>query len=101
MRSLERQIRGLILIFLDQLYPDGASPAFIEGLLADWNIFACERTVIRELRWLMDRGYVEPKGTRPPAPVDRLGKFTITPKGKALLSGEIVDAGVLFEGLSP
>ncbi len=99
MRSLEKQIRGLILKFLDQLYPDGATAAFLEGLLADWRIFICKRSVLEELRWLMDRGYVEAKGVPLPAPVDRVDKFVITPKGKALLAGEMMDAGILLEGL--
>lgn len=68
MRSLEKQIRGLILKFLDQLYPDGATAAFLEGLLADWRIFICKRSVLEELRWLMDRGYVEARGGGPSGP---------------------------------
>ena len=99
MRSIERQIRGLILKFLDQLYPDWATAAFLEGLLADWRIFINRRSVYEELRWLMDRGYVETKGVSLPAPVDRVDKFVITPKGKALLAGEMMDTEILLEGL--
>jgi hypothetical protein len=99
MKSLERQIRGLILRFLEKLYPDGATVAFLEGLLADWQIFVYRQVVEEHLRWLINRGYVEAKGIKLPAPADKVGKFIITAKGKALLSGELIDAGVSFEGL--
>ena len=99
MKLLERQIRGLILKFLKQLYPDGATVAFLEGLLADWQIFVYRQVVEDHLRWLLNRGYIEAKGVTLPAPVDQIDKFVITPKGKALISGELIDAGVSFEGL--
>jgi len=99
MKSLEKQVRGLILKFLEQLYPDGATPAFLEGLLADWQVFICRREVLEHLKFLINRGYVEAKGIKLPAPADKVEKFVITPKGKALLSGEMMDAGVSFEGL--
>jgi len=99
MNLLEKQIRGLILKFLEQLYPDGATAAFIEGLLADWQVFICRREVLENLRFLIDRGYVEVKGIKLPSPFEKVEKFVITPKGKALLSGEMIDSGISLEGL--
>ena len=99
MISLEKQVRGLLLKFLNQLYPEGATAAFLEGLLADWQVFIGRSTVLKELRWLLDKGYIEAKGVTLPAPIDKIEKFVITPKGKALLCGEMLDVGISFEGI--
>jgi len=39
---LEAQVKGLVLRFLEKMYPDGLTVKFIEALLYDWGIFCTE-----------------------------------------------------------
>jgi len=94
---LEAQINGLILNFLNKMYPDGLTTKFVEALLYDWGIFLTEEQLLKEhVKYLLQKGYVEGQDVELPAPVQKVKKIRITPRGKALLNGELIDPNVKF-----
>jgi len=97
-KRLEAQVKGLILQMLNKMYPDGLTVKFIEALLYDWGIFCTEEELLKNhVSYLISRGYVEAHDVELPAPLSKVKKVRITPKGKALLSGEFIDSNVSFE----
>lgn len=94
---LNSQINGLILTFLSKMYPDGLTIKFIEALLYDWEIFITEEDLVKtNLKYLLSKGYIEVKDIELPAPIHKVKKVRITEKGKALVSGEMIDVNVRF-----
>ena len=91
---VERQVRGLILKFLDKVYPSDLTTDFVLALLYDWSIIIAKRTFIENVIFLIDKGYIEARNVDLPAHIDKIKKLRITPKGKALLSKEIIDPDV-------
>lgn len=91
---VERQVRGLILKFLDKVYPSDLTTDFVLALLYDWSIIIDKRTFIENVIFLIDKGYIEARNVDLPAHIDKIKKLRITPKGKALLSKEIIDPDV-------
>jgi len=97
MNKLEKQINGLILKFLNQVYPDGLSLKFIMALLYDWRIFTTETQIKKKnINYLIEQGYIEIKDIQIPIVIDKVEKIRITEKGKALLEGEFIDEKVEF-----
>jgi len=95
MEKLEAQINGLILKFLDKMYPDSLTVKLIEALLYDWRIFITEEQLLKEnISYLIDKGYIEGHDVEIPAPIHKIKKVKLTPKGKALLKGELLDSKV-------
>ena len=96
--KLEAQVKGLILEFLEKMYPEGLTVKFIEALLYDWGIFCTEGELLKNhINYLISKGYIEAHDVELPAPLSKVKKVRITPKGKALLSGEFIDSNVEFE----
>jgi len=95
---LNAQTNGLILKFLDKMYPDGLTVKFIEALLYDWGIFMTEEQLLKKnISYLISKGYIEGHDVEIPAPIHKVKKVKITPKGKALLEGEFIDQNVRLE----
>jgi hypothetical protein len=95
---LEAQVKGLVLRFLEKMYPDGLTVKFIEALLYDWGIFCTEEELLKNhINYLISKGYVEAHDIELPAPVSKIKKVRLTPKGKALLSGEFIDSNISLE----
>jgi len=96
--KLEAQVRGLILQFLEKMYPDGLTIKFIEALLYDWGIFCPEEELLKKhVNYLISKGYVEAHDVELPAPLSKVKKIRLTTKGKALLSREFIDSNVSLE----
>ncbi len=96
--KLHAQTNGLILKFLSKMYPDGLTVKFIEALLYDWGIFTSDEELLKKnISYLISKGYVEGHDVELPAPIHKVKKVKITPKGKALLEGEFIDKNVDFE----
>ncbi len=91
---VERQVKGLILKFLDKVYPADLTTDFILALLYDWSIVIDKRTLMENVMFLIDKGYVEAKDVELPTHIDNIKKLRITPKGKALINKQIVDPDV-------
>ena len=91
---VERQVRGLILKFLDKVYPSDLTTDFILALLYDWSIVIDKRTFMENVILLINRGYIEAKDVELPTHIDNIKKLRITPKGKALISKQIVDPDI-------
>ena len=95
---LEAQVKGLILKLLNKMYPDGLTLKFVEALLYDWGIFCTEEELLKKhVSYLINKGYIEAHDVELPAPINKVKKIRITPKGKALLSGEFIDSNVDLE----
>lgn len=95
---LQKQVNGLILQFLNKMYPDGLTIKFIEALFYDWGIFITEHELLKEhISYLASKGYIEGKDIQLPAPIFKVKKIQITEKGKALLNGELIDPKVKLE----
>ena len=95
---IEMQVKCLILKFLEKIYPDSLTVKFIEALLYDWGIFCTEEELLKShLNYLISKGYVEAYDLELPAPVSKLRKVRLTPKGKALLAGEFIDSNISLE----
>ncbi|RUM43044.1 MAG: hypothetical protein DSY34_00755 [Desulfurobacterium sp.] len=98
MEKLEAQINGLILKFLDKMYPDGLTVEFIQALLYDWKIFCTKDNLLKNnVNYLLSRGLIEAHDLEIPAPLHKVKKLRITPKGKAFLNGEFVDPKIESE----
>ena len=91
---VERQVRGLILKFLDKVYPSDLTTDFILALLYDWSIIIDKRTFMENIMLLINKGYIEAKDVELPTHIDNVKKLKITPKGKALLSKQLIDPEV-------
>ncbi len=91
---VERQVKGLILKFLDKAYPSDLTTDFILALLYDWSIIIDRRSFMENIMFLINRGYIEAKDVELPAHIDKVKKLRITPKGKALVSKQIVDPDI-------
>ena len=98
MEKLEAQVNGLILKFLDKMYPDGLTVEFIQALLYDWRIFCTKEELLKKnVNYLLSKGLIEAQDLEIPAPLHKVKKLRITPKGKALLSGEFIDPKIETE----
>ena len=96
--KLNAQTNGLILKFLSKMYPDGLTVKFIEALLYDWGIFMTEEQLLKKnISYLISKGYVEAHDIELPAPVSKIKEVRLTPKWKALLSGEFIDSNISLE----
>ncbi len=96
MEKVDKQINALILKFLDKMGNEGLTIAFIEGLLYDWHLFPDRHHLMNvNIRYLINKHYIEPKNNHPI--IDDAMKFRITPKGKALLKKEFIDANIDLE----
>jgi len=92
---IDKQINGLILKFLEQVYPDGLTIKFVIALLYDWKIFITERELLQKnIAYLLEKGYIEVKDIEIPTLLEKVKKIKITEKGKALLNGEFIDPKV-------
>jgi len=97
-KKIEAQTNGLILKFLNKVYPDGLTLKLIEGLLYDWKIFTTERELLKEnVRYLLNKDYIEVKDVDFPSLSSSIKKVYLTAKGKALLEGEFIDHNVELE----
>ena len=98
MNHIEAQVNGLILKFLERMYPDGLTVEFIQALLYDWRIFCTKDELLkRNINYLISKGYIEAHDVQIPAPVHKVKKVKLTTKGKALLSGEFIDSRIDLE----
>ncbi|WP_456463482.1 hypothetical protein [Persephonella sp.] len=96
--TLEYQVNGYILTFLNKMYPDGLTIKFIEALLYDWGVFITEQELLKQnIKYLLSKGYIEGKDIDLPAPLHKVKKVRLTEKGKALLNGEMIDPKVRIE----
>ncbi|HIQ48577.1 MAG TPA: hypothetical protein EYH58_02935 [Aquifex aeolicus] len=91
---MERQVRGLILKFLDKVYPSTLTVDFILALLYDWNIVIDRRSLMKNVVFLINKGYIEAEDVELPSHIDKVKKLRITPKGKALMSKELLDPDI-------
>jgi len=91
---VERQVKGLILKFLDKVYPADLTTDFILALLYDWSIVIDKRTFMENVLFLINKGYIEARDVELPAHLDNVKKLRITPKGKAVLTKQILDPDI-------
>jgi len=75
---------------------EGLTIAFIEGLLYDWHLFPDRHHLMNiNIRYLVNKGYIEPKSNHPI--IKETMKFKITSKGKILLKKEFIDENIDLE----
>ena len=91
----QKRLRGLILSFLHDVYPEAADEkAVIEVFYEYWR----DKEIRQSLEYLADKGYVEKREL--PHPLKRRRKikvFKLLPAGKDLLEGTLSDEGILLE----
>jgi hypothetical protein len=85
-------LRGKILEFLRNLYPEGADERTIVGILYEYHDYD---DIIESLSYLADKGYAA--RTEVPhlyKPAERIRIYKIAPAGIDLLDGTILDPAV-------
>ncbi len=91
---IERQVRWIILATLEKVYPDGLTMGFLESVLTYWKIYATQSHIKEVLKPLIDKGYIEVRDIKLPAPTHHIQKVVITPTGLQVLKGERIDPDV-------
>lgn len=85
-------LRGKILEFLRDLYPEGADERTIVGVFYEYHAYD---DIIESLAYLSDRGYAERKAVpHPYKSAERIRIYKIAPPGIDLMDGTTVDAAV-------
>jgi len=92
----KRKLRGIVLKNLEFIYPDGLEIGFLRALLVRWfePHFLDLIQLRKVLSYLIDNQYVELEVSE----WTEKTKLRITPKGLALLSGQITDLEVSLDG---
>ncbi len=92
----KRKIRGIVLKNLEFVYPDGLTLGFVRALLVRWYEphFIDLLQLQKILSYLIDNQYVELQNSE----WREETVLKITPKGLALLKGQIKDLEVSTDG---
>lgn len=91
---MRKQVNYLILKFLEQVYPDSLTVKMIEALLADWRIFTDNKKLLENIKYLLNKGYIEVLEVELPTHHAKIQKLVLTAKGKALMEKELIDEQV-------
>lgn len=85
-------LRGKILEFLRDLYPEGADERTIEGIFYEYHRYD---DIIESLAYLADKGYADRKEVpHPYKSAERIRLYKITPAGIDLMDGTTTDPAV-------
>ncbi len=89
----KRRLRGLVLKHLEYVYPEGLTIGFLRALLLKWyEPHFIDLTELRKaLSYLLDNQYLELTGGW-----QEDGVLKLTPKGAALVKGQVSDLEVTF-----
>ena len=92
----KRILRGLTLKHLEYVYPEGLTLGFLRALLLKWyEPHFLDLTQLRKtLSYLIDNQYIELQNSE----WKESSVLRITPKGLALLKGQIKDLEVSTDG---
>lgn len=85
-------LRGKLLEFLRDLYPEGADEKTIVGIFYEYHTYD---DIIESLSYLADKGYAERKEVpHPYKSVERIRLYKISPAGIDLMDGTTIDPAV-------
>jgi hypothetical protein len=85
-------LRGKLLEFLRDLYPEGADERTIVGIFYEYHNYD---DIVESLSYLADKGYAERKEVpHPYKAVERIRLYKILPAGIDLMDGTTIDPAV-------
>lgn len=76
-----REVRGFVLKFLYDAYPEGITLKLIEALLPPWGYFCSQTDIQQALRHLLDRNLVSTRDVELPADLSPQIKIYLTAPG--------------------
>jgi len=91
----QKYLRGLILQFLNDIYPYEAEEMSIISVFYEyWR----DKDIRQALQYLVDKGYVEERVAKHPViKRKKLRFYKLLPAGKDLLEGTTEDKGIIME----
>ena len=80
-----REIRGFLLKFLYDSYPEGITLKLMEALLPPWGYFCSQKDIRRALNYLLDKNMVVTRDIDLPADINSQIKVYLTARGYGFL----------------
>ena len=92
-KEKRKELRGLLIGFLDSIYPSNISK---ESIYATFYEYWQTEDIDKELAYLIDKGYITEKVLISPfgSSFDKIYNYRLTALGKDLIDGTVEDIGV-------
>lgn len=91
-----REVRGFILKFLYDAYPEGISLKLVEALLPPWGYFCSQTDIRRAISYLLDKNLAATTNVDLPADISPQIKVHLTVPGYQMIVEKKRDANIIM-----